>query len=360
MKEYTSKISYIPHKLPGFDYPLEDIMYFDIETTGFVANSTILYMIGFIEYSDGAYLLTQLFADTVESEAEIIRTFLARIKAHKVLVHYNGSGFDLPYIEAKCKLLGIPFDIEGSASIDIYKYINPLKKIFKLNNIKQKTIEKYIGLNRTDKFSGGELIEKYYEYIKHPNDGLLRLLLCHNREDLSGMLCIDSMLSYNDLLAQDFEIEKTELVENSGKKEVHIYVKHPNSFPVNISFGNDLVHFTAVSDTIKFSIEVYDNELKYYYPNYKDYYYLPEEDRSIHKSVAFFVDKNFRTRAKAANCYSKKTGTFLPQYDEIVSPYFKIDYHDKLTYFEFTEDFKENNRLIVDYIQNLIRHLISS
>ena len=81
---------------------------------------------------------------------------------------------------------------------------------------------------------------------------------------------------------------------------------------------------------------------------------------SIHKSVAFYVDKNFRTRAKAANCYSRKTGQFLPQYTDIISPYFKIDYYDKKTYFEMTDDFCNNTERIMNYAVHVLEYLKKS
>ncbi|MGN1186854.1 MAG: hypothetical protein ACI4R6_00030, partial [Lachnospiraceae bacterium] len=71
------------------------------------------------------------------------------------------------------------------------------------------------------------------------------------------------------------------------------------------------------------------------------------------------VDKNFRTRAKAANCYSKKTGCFLPQYDEIICPYFKIDYYDKTKYFEFTDEFKNDKDAVKKYFLHIMTHLMT-
>ena len=99
---------------------------------------------------------------------------------------------------------------------------------------------------------------------------------------------------------------------------------------------------------------MYMGELKYFYPNYKDYYYLPAEDCAIHKSVGTYVDKNFRTQAKAANCYSKKYGTFLPQTGLWESPSFKIDYHDALTYFEADDNFFADHPRQCTYAMNVI------
>ena len=127
--------------------------------------------------------------------------------------------------------------------------------------------------------------------------------------------------------------------------------------PKHISYGMGPLYFAGHNEKVGLKVNMYTGELKYYYSNYKDYYYLPTEDTAIHKSVAFYVDKNFRTQAKAANCYSKKTGRFLPQYTEVIEPYFKIEYHDKVTYFELTDELTENDDALKEYILHCINHL---
>ena len=51
---------------------------------------------------------------------------------------------------------------------------------------------------------------------------------------------------------------------------------------------------------------------KYFYPDYKNYSYLPDEDYAIHKSCAIYVDKAHRVPARPETCYTRKTGEFLP------------------------------------------------
>ena len=80
---------------------------------------------------------------------------------------------------------------------------------------------------------------------------------------------------------------------------------------------------------MELSIRVYKGTLKYYYPNYKDYYYLIYEDTAIHKSVGEFVDKDARIKATKETCYTKKDGTFLPQPADIWVPEFKTSCKDK-------------------------------
>ncbi|HEX3023441.1 MAG TPA: ribonuclease H-like domain-containing protein, partial [Lachnospiraceae bacterium] len=54
------------------EYKLEEILFFDIETTGFSPESTLLYLIGCIYYQGGSWQITQWFADDNESEQNIL------------------------------------------------------------------------------------------------------------------------------------------------------------------------------------------------------------------------------------------------------------------------------------------------
>lgn len=366
MKEFTSPTDITEIYIPDCNFAEEDILYFDIETTGFAPAATTLYLIGCSFKKDGVYNITQWFADSKDAEADVIRAFLNFVSSFKAFVHYNGGGFDIPYIIKKCKLLGIPCDFSGIQSIDIYKRIQPFKVLFKLDNIKQKSIEAFMGVSREDKYSGGELIKIYDSYLGSRSEESLSLLLCHNRDDVTGMLGIVPVLQYECITYGHYSFENMELRETAAarpngtaRKEVIITLRLDANIPVRVSYGNEYYYITLYEQTARICVTAHTDELKYFYPNYKDYYYLPEEDRSIHKSVAFYVDKNYRTQAKAANCYSKKTGVFLPQYDEIVSPYFKIDYNDKITFFEYTDDFCNSQDLIDNYVEHIIHTLLS-
>lgn len=357
VKEITQKLSLensiqLPEK-----YNKQDVLFFDIETTGFAPATTILYLIGCVYYDNDSYYITQWYADTPDAQTDVINAFLTFTHKYKYLFHYNGNGFDIPYIIKKCHLLNIECDFSHIKSFDIYKEVQPLKTLLKLDNLKQKNIEQFLNINREDKYSGGELIQFYNNYLKSPDEKTLELLLLHNHDDIVGMTMILPVLNYLNVLNGNFLFDNINISDSKGKKEVTITLNLPMTLPLRISYGKDSYYLTAYNDTVKICINVYTEELKFFYPNYKDYYYLPEEDCAMHKSVAFYVDKNFRTKAKAANCYSKKTGTFLPQTEEIIKPYFKIEYEDKITYFEYTEEFFNNADAVIMYCRHIIKHL---
>lgn len=83
------------------------------------------------------------------------------------------------------------------------------------------------------------------------------------------------------------------------------------------------------------NIPVITGELKHYYKDYKNYYYLPAEDTAYHKSVSEFVDRSARVQATARTAYTKKTGSFVPVFSgmEINPNYaFRKDYSDRQIY----------------------------
>lgn len=368
--------------------PYEDMVFFDIETTGFSPNNTILYLIGCAYYRENSWNLIQWFADDNTSEKKVLHSFFDFIKEYKVLIHFNGDGFDIPYILKKCSKLGLDYTFDDIESYDIYKKMLPYKKLLKLDNFKQKTIEQFLRIPRNDTFSGGELIQVYANYlgmkkleqlksrnhevspvkdlevrIQSSNGSsdssnsslLLQQLLLHNEEDVQGMLPLTQILAYRDLFNDNY----SNINATIEKDQLTIHFALSQEIPQGVSYGTDLLYFSACGNQALLKIYLYQNELKFFYDNYKDYYYLPKEDTAIHKSVAFYVDKNFRTRAKAANCYSKKTGRFVPQYEELFTPYFKIDYHDKFSYIEVTDEFLQDTQMLESYTSHILKHLLN-
>ena len=125
---------------PDFDFeliaPKERIVFFDIETTGLSSQSSSLYLIGMVSYDDGAWKLTQLFAESMYEEELLLRTFFDILSVKKrlgrlFLISYNGDGFDIPFIKSCSRQYGFTNDFNGIISIDLIKKIRPYKRLLK-------------------------------------------------------------------------------------------------------------------------------------------------------------------------------------------------------------------------------------
>lgn len=324
----------------------EEILYFDIETTGLSADTSSLYLIGCLYYREQTWQTIQWFAEDYGEESSLLTAFFTFLKEFKILIHYNGTGFDLPYLQKKCRRYALSYSFDEIQSLDIYKVIFPYRKLLPLENIKQKTLEHSLGLFREDMYTGGELISVYGDYIhkrikKEENtEYLLELLLLHNREDLEGLYVVSSLL----LLPE---------VTFMGNWQFQLKLPYQLSYP--LSLENKNLRLTIEKEQGTLTLLPFFGTLKYFYADYKNYYYLPMEDVAIHKSVAAYVEKDYRQRANAKNCYTKRDGCFLPVQKGFLlpcdTPLFYLEFKDKTAYFEVAEDFCNDTERVLSYVK---------
>lgn len=317
--------------------PKEELLFFDIETTGFSGDTSQLYLIGCVYHDGFGWKLIQWFADTRQAEAELLDAFFAFIKRFKTLIHFNGDRFDIPYLEKCCRRLGLPHSFEGMESLDIYRKIRPFQKLLGLERMKQKAIEQFLGISREDKYTGGQLIEVYRDYLRTHEKSLYDLLILHNEDDLKGMPAILPILSYADFFSSPVSAQTCELWDDGSKGALDTPLLHLDgtgsvSLPVPLEYSSGPVSLELYKEKAVCNIRLCRGCLKYFYPNYKDYYYLPFEDTAVHKSVGEYVDRSARKKATARTCYTKKEGLFLPQFGPFKEPAFREDYRSSLTY----------------------------
>lgn len=273
--------------------PLDQILFLDIETTGFSSASSYLYLIGCTFRENDTWKTIQWFAEKYEEEPVILTAFFEFAAAYRYLLHFNGTTFDIPFIQHKCARHKLSFTFDKMESIDLYKKISPCKYLLKLPNCKQKTLEQFLEIPRDDIYDGGDLIGLYHEYVKAPSSMTEKKILLHNQEDLQGMLEILPVLSYYDLFTKDVTARKVQANyyrDLSGQKRMELLMtlSLPVSLPKLVSISGNGCYFMGESDSGSLKVPVYEEEMKYFYSNYKDYYYLPTEDVALHKSVASF------------------------------------------------------------------------
>lgn len=344
--------------------PIDQVLFIDIETTGFTARASYLYLIGCAYFESGVWNTIQWMAEDYGQEADILKAFFEFAANYKYLIHFNGNNFDLPFILQKCEQLSLPYNFDNMQGIDLYKRISPYKFFLKLPNCKQKTLEQFLGVNRKDVFSGGELISIYHEYIKTPSEFSEKSLLLHNADDLRGMLEVLPMLSYYDMFNSSVKAKKVQAnyykdYNGNKRKELLITLSLPSTLPKQVSSSANNCYFHGDGDEATLKVPIYEEELKYFYSNYNNYYYLPTEDIALHKSVATFVDKSHRIQASAANCYTRKYSVYLPQWEILFEPFFKRDYKSKELFFELTDEMKRNRAAFTAYANHVLAMIAS-
>lgn len=293
-------------------YPEARLLFFDIETTGFAAKNTTLYLIGALWYEKDNLCIRQWFNEDGKSEAEILYAFQEFCQTYTHLVHFNGLGFDLPYLNQKADMLKVSFSLDTTLhQIDIFKEIRSYKKLFSLENMKQVTIEQFLGIKREDTYNGGELINVYQRYVARPDESKEHSLLLHNHDDLLGMPKISRILNYKAFMEQSAP-NNIIIEEESDHLIIHFQMESFSSLPKRISATKNGIYLNAMEQTGLLQIPIFTGTLKHFFPDYKNYYYLPKEDVAIHKSVATYVESDNKIKATKSTCYIKKTDAFIP------------------------------------------------
>ena len=100
---------------------LSDIVFFDIETTGLSHKTAFLYLVGAAFMESGRFVLCQYLAEDLSEEEAVLKAFSERIHGKKRLIHFNGSTFDLPFLQARCRKYGLECAASAMEQTDLYR-----------------------------------------------------------------------------------------------------------------------------------------------------------------------------------------------------------------------------------------------
>lgn len=315
MKEWSGKLNQTEFYQLDHWYPPEEVLLFDIETTGFSPENTLLYMIGICFFQEDHWHYRMLFNDDGRSEYQLLDTFLELLQNYSTLIHFNGDGFDLPYLIEKCgqyRNLNLPLSgteqLTKRNSVDLYKCIRTYKKGLGLSNLKLTTIEAAMQLSRNDTYSGGELISVYRDFLKEQDPFREQLLFQHNYEDILAMIPLLQFLHFQGVREHAWDLLNITRTEGQIQLVLHLHY----SLPLRYIISNSYCDFNGYENQAVITIPVRKEEMKYFLPDWKEYYYLPLEDTVIHKSIASYVDTAYKEKTKKENCFLKKEDFFFP------------------------------------------------
>lgn len=328
----------------------EDVLFFDIETTGLSARSAGLYLIGMLTYTDKKWTLLQFFCEDVADEPAVLQAFFELLHTKKTLISYNGDGFDIPFLRHMLEQYGLPYSFDAIESFDLFKQFRPLKRLLNLPDLKLKSCERFLGIDREDRFTGGELIEVYFEWQKTKAPALLDTLLLHNAEDIANLPNLLPLLRYRALPHSDFQLRAHERDERT----IHLYYLSTLTLPRPMDLRGDFWALHAEGSAVELYVQLFEGERKLFFTDFEHYYYLPAEDQVIHQSLAEFVDRSARKKACARNCYQRVTGCFLPECSEVYTPALQAEYRDKLRYAQYSDALFDDEAKAVTYLKSFL------
>lgn len=159
----------------------------DIETTGLSPSKSKFILGALLIFTEKGYMLKQYFAENLSQEKQLLEIFIDEIKKIDILLTYNGKNFDIKYLKEKMREHGVYADYNFPLNLDIYLFVDkfsPLRKF--LPNLKQKTLENFMGIwdKRSDRISGGESVERYFNYLESNSEDIRNEIMLHNSDDV--------------------------------------------------------------------------------------------------------------------------------------------------------------------------------
>lgn len=156
--------------------------YLDIETTGLTPDLCSITVVGIYLVSGEKSDVIQLIGDDVTSER-----LMSSLDGIDILHTYNGSRFDLPFINAIHR-------------VDLNKEFKHVDLMFHCWNRKLygglKSVERQLGIKRKlTEVNGLEAVRLWWSYVNDGNEDALKTLLEYNKEDVVNLKILKSKLA---------------------------------------------------------------------------------------------------------------------------------------------------------------------
>ena len=319
----------------------------NIETTGLSPKSAFVFLIGLGWPEKDGWHFRCLLAQKRMDERILMQSFQDILKNFNQVLTYGGHSFTYRFLNERWKNYddatafsdteeATGFLFRNIRQLDIQKDIAPYRHLLTMTDTKKHTAEQFICYDRSEHLAPKDLIQCYTQWELSGDTALLTQLTAHHEADMAGLLKLYSLSAYSRFFRGEFDA-LTHYALKDSFCHFNLSLKQPVPKPVEAVFENFSLFLENASAQLV--IPVVDTELKYFLPGpVKDYYYLPQEDQAVHRSVACYVDKAYRQKATAATCYIRQKGLFLPTFDQTVQPCFKKAYNEEGYYIPYDTD----------------------
>ncbi len=165
-----------------------DFLFLDTETTGLSGGAgTLAFLVGLGRIEGDGIIISQILMRDYHQEAMLIRDVLQHIGEATCLVTYNGAAFDLPLLQGRLAINRMEDRLSAPDHIDL---LHAARRVFKLRLGRcslTRMEEAIFGETREDDLPGSEVPKRYFEYLSSRDEGLLDLVLDHNRQDILSL-----------------------------------------------------------------------------------------------------------------------------------------------------------------------------
>jgi len=176
---------------------LEEMLFFDTETTGLAGGSgTYIFLLGLGYFREENFIVRQYFmSDYHEEEALLWAVNQLFTQGFKILVSYNGKAYDYPLLQTRYIMMRQPFQLNTSYHFDL---LFPTRRLWKrrLLNCSLSNVEKSIlKIYRKGDIPGFLIPDIYFHFLKNKDARPLKPVFSHNLQDIISLALLIAKIS---------------------------------------------------------------------------------------------------------------------------------------------------------------------
>ncbi|MFZ5981009.1 MAG: ribonuclease H-like domain-containing protein [Candidatus Zixiibacteriota bacterium] len=165
----------------------EELLFFDIETTGLGGSGAVAFLIGCGSVVPGGFEVRQYLLPDFSDEAAMLESVLEELSHDKTVVSYNGVAFDMSMIRDRMIVNRVAREIKISGHIDL---LHSVRRLFKrrlgdcsLGNVEQELF----GFYRDDDIPGYLIPSVYFDWLGSEQLDDMTAVMEHNRRDIFSL-----------------------------------------------------------------------------------------------------------------------------------------------------------------------------
>jgi uncharacterized protein YprB with RNaseH-like and TPR domain len=167
------------------------VAFLDIETTGLAGGTgTLAILVGLGHFLDGHFRLRQYFLASLGQERAMLRALADYLDGFAAVVTFNGKAFDLPLLQTRLVLAGLPAEMVALPHLDL---LHPARRLYRdrLPSCRLDQLEQWLlGLTRVDDVPGWEVPSLYFRYIRTRRVRALLPVFEHNAHDVLSLVAL--------------------------------------------------------------------------------------------------------------------------------------------------------------------------
>jgi uncharacterized protein YprB with RNaseH-like and TPR domain len=186
----------LPPDAPAGPFTDGDALVLDIESLGLRGSGVVPFLVG-LGVPRGRFLeIDQYLLADLDREGPMLDAVAARVGAARVLLTYNGRGFDIPVLRARCVINRRSVDaISPSLHCDL---LGPVRRLFRerlgVCTLRQAEVS-LLGLLREDDVPGAEAPARFRAWLDGGSPTVLEGVIRHNQLDLCSTVVLGARLA---------------------------------------------------------------------------------------------------------------------------------------------------------------------